>query len=310
MMRRSFQIAGIILSLIVFSSCTGRPSGEEPVARVNGKEIRLRDYMNLYETMKPRDIELVGNERLQMRNVILQTLIRRAVIIKAAEQLKIAVSEKELLSGIEKYKQGYPEQIFQETLFEGMVDESDWKEQVRQNLLIGKLFEASEAEIQSPSNEEKMQYYQDNPHQFKQSAQVRSQHIAVGDEDLALEIRKKLKSDPKQFSYLAREHSIGPEAQDDAIIEVEKGTMPSEIDDVLFTIPLKQISQVIKSPYGFHLFYVLSRRPSVNLDFKQVSKEIGEKLLEERKQRWIEKYEEDLIRSAEIEYNRELIKSL
>jgi hypothetical protein len=48
----------------------------------------------------------------------------------------------------------------------------------------------------------------------------------------------------------------------------------------------------------------------VNQDFKQVKEQILARLYEERRQGWLEKFEEGLIRSAEIEYNRELIGKL
>lgn len=305
-------LCAIGLGLLAFGvvSCTSSRSESDVIARVNGLEITVRDYMSLYESMKPRDVELQGVEKSQIKNIVIQALIRRAVIITNAQAKNIEVSEKELVEGIQAYKSGYSEQMFQESLLEGMVDETEWKEQVRQNLLIEKLFEVQDIEIKEPSIEEALAFFEKNPQLYEVPAEIVTQHIVVGDEELAKQIRKELRKNISKFKELARQHSIGPEAKDDAIIRVEKGSLEENIDRTISSIPIKRLSQVVKTDYGYHLFRVLERTEAVNLDFSQVKEDILEQLKKERRLKWIEKFEEELIRAAQIEYNRELIREL
>src|SRR5690606_32773108 len=148
----------IFIFLIIFAACTSVPTSDDPIARVNTEIITVRDYMNLYESIKPKDISLQGVERAKMRNLVIQTLVRRAVILSSAKEQKISVTDEELLEGIQKFKTGYPDQIFHEMLLEGMVDETEWREQVRQNLLIEKMFEATKPQIKAPSIEEALEF--------------------------------------------------------------------------------------------------------------------------------------------------------
>jgi len=299
-----------IFSAYLLSGCTSAPSEDDLIARVNGVPISVRDYMDLYDSLKPRDTELTAKERPQLRNLVLQTLVRREVILTTAKEKKISVSEEELNKGIEKYKSGYTPQLFNESLLEGMVDEKAWRERIRETLLMQKLFESAKPKIQEPSNEEALNYFQNHPQLFRKDAQATALHLVVAEEKTASELRRKILAGSIDFVAAARENSTGPEAQEDAKIQIEKGTMPEEIDRALFEGPLNTLSPIIKSPYGFHIFKVLSRTPAENQDFLNVKKQIVATLFEEKRAAWMEKFEEGLIRAAEIEYNRSLIERL
>ena len=299
-----------LLSVFFLAGCTSTPSEEDLIARVNGVPISVRDFMELYESLKPRDTELTAKERPQLRNLVLQTLVRREVILTTAKEQKISISEDELNRGIDKYKSGYTPQVFNESLLEGMVDEKVWRSRIRETLLMQKLFETAKPKIQDPTTEEALNYFQNHQQLFRRDAQAVALHIVVADEKVAAEIRRKISSGSVDFVAAARENSSGPEAQENAKIRIEKGTMPVEIDTALFEGPLNTLSPVIRSPYGFHIFKVLSRTPAENQDFLNVKKQIVATLLEDRRSAWMEKFEEGLIREAEIEYNRGLIEKL
>jgi parvulin-like peptidyl-prolyl isomerase len=301
----------VSLAFILFA-CSSPPSSEDPIARVNEMTISVRDYLNLYETLKPKDIHLSGLEKQRMRNLVLQTLVRRSVIVTNAQALGIKLTEKELVEAIDRIKSGYPDQIFQEMLLEGMIDENEWQEQVRQNLLMEKMFELRKPKLPAPSLEEALSHYEKNQHLFRIPEEVVALQIVTGDEGLAKEIRSEIlkQNTISNFRALAKKHSLGPEAQADASIRIQKDTMPEEIDKILFGLEIGKISSVVPSPYGYHIFRILSRQPPVNLDFKQVRQQIFERLYDERKRAWLDNFEEELIRSAEIHYNRSLIQKL
>jgi len=304
-----FSFPFLFIALLL-SACSSPPSERDPIAKVNGKNITVRNYLNLFENLKPKDVSLKGVERAKIKNLAIQTLVRRTVILTTAKAKHISVSDKELEEGVEKYKSGYSDQMFKETLLKGMVDEKEWKEQVKENLLMEKLVKESGPKIQAPTLEEALNYYEGNSHQFNRPAEVTALQIVVSDKKLAENIHHQLVDKKEPFLDLAKKYSIGPEATSDDSIDVQKEIMPESVDKVLFSIPIKKISPVVKSPYGYHIFKVISRKPSMNLDFRQVKQQIFAQLYENRRQKWIEEFEDSLIRSAKIEYNRELIKKL
>ena len=52
-----------------------------------------------------------------------------------------------------------------------------------------------------------------------------------------------------------------------------------EVFDVCFDLPVGQLSSVVPSPYGFHVFKVLERRPARRRPFDEVKGEIARALL-------------------------------
>jgi parvulin-like peptidyl-prolyl isomerase len=301
----------IICLFALFSlGCNPQPQSSDPIARVNGQDITVRDYLYVLETLKPKDLGLTPDEKTKMRNLVLKTLIRRQVILSEAEAKNIKLTEAELQSGLDRYKAGYTTMSFEQSLLEQMVDQASWEERVKQSLLIEKLFEESKPSIPSPTLEEALEYYQNNRSLFVRNASVKALHIVVSTEEIAQDLRRRILKRPADFVALAREYSTGPEAQKGAVIEVEKDMMPEEIDSVLFSVKEGTLSPVVTSPYGFHLFRVISRRQALNEDFSQVRSSIIQRLTQENRRDWLLRFEERLIRAAEIEYNRELIAKL
>lgn len=304
---KSLILAPLIMSIV---SCHSQISEEDVIAQVNDRPISVREYLHLFESMKPHDVELLGEERAKIKNLSLQTLVTKEVVLSAAEAQDIKVSQKELDDAVQKYKEGYEERLFRETLIEGMVEEDYWIEQVRHNLLIEKLFKLSKIQVTPPTPEEALQYYEENQNLYSRKAEVTAEQIVVNDEETAKKILEELKKNPGGFKDLAKEFSIGPEAQDNARISVEKDVMPENLDNYLFSAPLKQISPIIKTEYGYHIVRPLSRKEAVNLDFNQVKTSIYQELYSRKQEKALAEFEQGLIRRADIRYNRDLIAKL
>jgi parvulin-like peptidyl-prolyl isomerase len=299
----------LLLSFLVVG-CSLPPSKSTPIARVNGSEITLGDYQDLMESLRPKEGVDSSEKKAELRNLVIRTLVRREVVVTEAKKKGITLSNEEVQDGLKKIKDGYSETSFEQSLSDQMIDANIWHRNVEQSLLIEKLFDESAPKIPSPSNRELMEFFEKNRHLFQKKASVRAQHIVVAQQSLADDIHAKLKKRPQDFVSLAKEHSSGPEAQDGAVIQVDKDTLPEAIDLALFSLKIGQLSPVIQSPYGFHLFKVISRSPALNLDFQNVKDQIAARLTRQRRLEWIDRFEEKLIRMADIEYNRELIKKL
>ena len=306
---RHFKLNRLFL-IALLSGCSLPPSKEVPIAKVNGADISLGEYKDLLESLKPKEGIETNEKKAELRNLVIRTLVRRAVIATEAEKKGITVSEAELEEGLKKFKDGYSEASFEQQLSDQMIDVRVWKKNIEQSLLIEKLFDQSAPQIPAPSNQELMKYFEKNRHLFQKNASATALHIVVDQKSLADEILSKLKRRPGDFVALAKEHSTGPEAQERAQISAEKGALPEPLDRALFDTKIGGISPVIESPYGFHIFKVISRRPALNLDFQNVRSQISERLQRQRRLEWMDRFEEKLIRMSTIEYNRELIKTL
>ena len=83
---------------------------------------------------------------------------------------------------------------------------------------------------------------------------MRALHIFVKTEDEANEIKKLLNSG-RDFAELAKERSKGPNAEKGGNLGViHKGDLLPELDSAIRKLKLGEISGVIKSELGFHVF--------------------------------------------------------
>ncbi len=82
--------------------------------------------------------------------------------------------------------------------------------------------------------------------------------------------------------------------------------MPEAIDREVSTLPVGKLSEVVQSPYGFHIFKVLEREKSGGRKFSDVKERV---IAELRKQKESEAYKgwiDELKSKAAIRINRPL----
>ncbi len=101
---------------------------------------------------------------------------------------------------------------------------------------------------------------------------------------------------------LAKEHSIGPRAaQGGSLGSITRGEMPLEFDQVAFNLSVGSISEVVKTPFGFHIIKVTDHIPPTQMEFNEVSERSQQRLQAERQQEAIRAFLEDATTKATIE---------
>jgi peptidyl-prolyl cis-trans isomerase D len=144
-----------------------------------------------------------------------------------------------------------------------------------------------------PSPAEVEQHYQQNIEQFSTPEQVHAVHILLkteGKDEAA--VRKQAEDVLKQvkaggdFGELAKKYS-----EDDAskvkggdLNFFGKGQMVPEFDQVAFSLPVGQVSDLVKSQFGFHIIKVLEKKPATTQPLAAVQGQIAEQLKFERGQ--------------------------
>ena len=85
-------------------------------------------------------------------------------------------------------------------------------------------------------------------------------HILVETEELALELKQQI-ADGTAFADLAKEHSSCPSGQSGGSLgQFKQGDMVPEFDAVIFSdLPLGEVSEPVKTQFGYHLIEVQQR---------------------------------------------------
>lgn len=231
-------------------------ASEQPLAaRVNGQPILLANYEEetaRFETaMIGQGLDLEGEEgraRLaQMRRQVLDSMIERALIEQAAAREGVTVSEKELETMIqESIEEGGGQTSFEEWLQTSGLIYEDFREGLRFQLLAQALFEWITASV--PTTAE----------------QVHARHILVGTEEEARAVLTRLQAG-EDFANLASELSQDQNTKEGGgdLGFFPRGQLISpEVEAVAFALSPGQISEVVRSRFGYHIVQVLEKAPN------------------------------------------------
>lgn len=90
--------------------------------------------------------------------------------------------------------------------------------------------------------------------------EVRASHILVKTEIEAIELLTQLKNG-KDFAELARKHSLCPSGKNGGDLGFfTRGRMVKEFEDTAFNLEKGQISNPVKTKFGYHLIKVTDKK--------------------------------------------------
>ena len=136
-------------------------------------------------------------------------------------------------------------------------------------------------------------YYRDNEPQYTTAEQVRASHILLkteGKDEAAVKARaeallKQVKGGA-DFAALAKKESEDDQskAQGGDLDYFGRGRMVKEFEDVAFRLPVGQVSELVKSSFGFHIIKVTDKKPEAKRSLDEVRQQITDQLAFERAQ--------------------------
>jgi parvulin-like peptidyl-prolyl isomerase len=133
------------------------------------------------------------------------------------------------------------------------------------------------------SDAEVAQFYESHLGDFRRTEEIKLFQIMVTEREKLLKIRQELLNQPSRFEEVARRESMSPEAANGGAMGFfEKGMLPQEMESVVFSLKVDEISPIVESPYGFHLFKVTQKRKARMLLLAAVKDEIKNKMLSAR----------------------------
>jgi peptidyl-prolyl cis-trans isomerase C len=181
---------------------------------------------------------------------------------------------------------------------------------LRRRLVVQKVVR----EYQKPpeiTDEQAKAYYDENPTLYS-TTQIRASHILVKDEALAREVRDQVKSDPSKFADVAKEKSTdktsGQKGGDLGMFG--PGRMVPEFERVAFSLKPGEISEVVKTQYGYHVILVTDRKEGERRPFDQVKEQIKATLRNRTIQEQQEKRYNDLKQAANVKIDDAMLEKL
>lgn len=150
-------------------------------------------------------------------------------------------------------------------------------------------------------DEEIKEYYDLYKREFLRPERIKVSQILLETEDKAIEIYKWVKnSSEESFRKIAQAESIGLEAARGGEMGVFKmGQLPFEMEKVIFSLKEGEISPVVESAYGYHIFRVDKRYEPELISEEEASPSIQVKLLDQKIKQFISQHLEELKENLE-----------
>jgi len=151
------------------------------------------------------------------------------------------------------------------------------------------------------SDEQVRAYYDQNPILYS-TTQIHASHILVKDEATAKQILAELRDHPDKFADLAREKStdtISAKKGGD-LGTFGAGRMVPEFEKVAFALKPGEISDVVKTQYGYHIITVIDRKEGEPKPFDQVKEQIRATLRNRALQDQVQGHFEQLKKDADL----------
>jgi peptidyl-prolyl cis-trans isomerase C len=264
-------------------------AGPHPVAVVNGEAVTAEAL-----ALELRQIRAGGEGEPvtePLRKRVLDDLVDRALLLQQARARSIAVGQDQVERAFLRVRGEYPGTYFDDLLARERLSQAELKARLKEQLTVERLFhdEVFPRVVVAPAEVER--WYAEHPTETQEPDRVRVLQVVVSSRDEAVLLRDKLRRDPSRFAEVARASSIGPEGKNGGELGwIGRGTGFPEVFDVCFSLPLNSISDVVPSPYGFHVFRVVERKGASRRTLEQARGEIGERLLRERRARAQDEY--------------------
>jgi len=243
-----------------------------------------------------------------LRRRVLDELVDRTLLLQQARARSIVVGQDQVERAFLRIRSEYPGTHFDDLLAEERLSQTELKVRLKEQLTLERLFEDEVFPQVLVVDAEVERYYADHPAEFQEPERVHVLQIVVANRDEALQIREKLRRNPQTFGDVARKSSIAPEGKAGGDLGfIGRGAGFPEVFDVCFTLPLNAVSEVTPSPYGFHLFKVVEKRPAQRRTLDQARAEILEKLRREKRAHAQAEYVDALRKRAKIQIDEKAL---
>ncbi|MCL4516409.1 MAG: peptidylprolyl isomerase [Firmicutes bacterium] len=314
-MRKSMK--GVIIFIVVVFAATlvyfGAPAvGDRakagPVAVVNGKKIDRQEFLQAYQQAAAYQESAGGaiapSQLEAFQAHVLDQMVNGEIILQGARKLNVKVSNKEVDDKVaEIQKQFSSREEFNAALKQQKMSMGRLKQLVRDQLVVQKGLEKIQGSAKVTDADLRNAY-----------EEVRARHILIqvpqgadGDAKAkakAQEIMQQLLKGA-DFATLAKKYSEDPGSAKSGgdLNFFRRGQMVPEFEKVAFSLGVGEISQPVKTKYGYHIIKVEARKEAKGPDFEKVKKQLEAQLAEQKKQETLQKWFEAEKKNADIKVN-------
>ena len=183
-------------------------------------------------------------------------------------------------------------------------------EEAKKKVLIARLLKDEVEDRATVEDAEIKEYYNANPEKFTMPESLRASHILVKTEGEAKDILAEL-SRGQNFEELARARSIDPTAKIGGDIGYfTRYQLVPEFEEVCFDMKVGEISDVVKTKFGYHIIKLTERKESHVKELPEVHDAVEQALKRIKKQMLFNEFVSRLKEKSQITINKDLLETI
>lgn len=310
----------VILFLGWIPSSVGAGNGNpqtDPVALVNGSGISREEYereMNQVRNRMLRQGRQVSDSQLmEIKRVVLDNIIGRELLYQESRKQGVLVKTSDTEARWLSMKDSYPSEVeFKNALTEMNLSEESLRTQLERSIALQQFIDGKIGLSITVVEKETKEFYNKNPAYFKKPETVHARHILIkvqpdGDASQKAAARKKIEtiqrrlSAGEDFSTLARTFSEGPTGVKGGDLGFfGRGQMVKSFEDAAFALNPGEVSDLVRSSFGYHLINVIDKKPESIYPYDDVKESIYQNLRRQRVDKEVKHYVEKLKSRADV----------
>ena len=275
------------------------------LARVNGEPVERWEFDNAVKRLEARaGGSIPADRRDEILRGILDQLVAYHLLAQEARARKFAAADQDVDARVAEIRKNFPDEAaFSQAMAAQGLTVDHLRAQTRNNLEVQKVIDAEVSAKVSVQDADVSTFYQQNLERFKQGESVHASHILIGVPQGATPeqksaAKKKAEAALKQvrggadFGAVARAQSQDPgSAQNGGDLGFfPKGQMTPAFEEAAFKLKTGAVSNIVETPFGFHIIKSLGRRPARTAPLDEVSGQIKDFLTQGQREQKLEQF--------------------
>ncbi|UCE80208.1 MAG: peptidylprolyl isomerase [Nitrospiraceae bacterium] len=199
------------------------------------------------------------------------------------------------------------ELLYQEAIKKGLEKDAEYQkrlEEFKKLTLISALFEQEVLEKSTVSDQEIRDFFESHQAEFSAPHEIKASHILVKTEEEAKQVLQRLK-EGERFSEVAKAVSIDTASavKGGDLGYFSRGQMVPEFEDAAFHLNTGEVSDPVKTPFGYHIIKVLDVKTGPAVEFEKVKDMIVQKITSDKQKTVFDTYIEDIKKKYKVTIN-------
>jgi len=284
-----------LVAVLAVAACGGEGSSsadvpEGAIAVVGDKTVTKEEFDQVIEQQKKtveaqkQDFPEVGTPEYEaLKANVVKGLIAQREWELEGESMGIKVTDQEIETQLNQKKEQFgltDEQKYQAELAKAGITDAQVRDQVRVEILTNKIYEAVIKKV-TVTDADVQAYYDQNAAKYQQPASREVRHILVKTEAQAQKLHDQIQSGA-DFAKLAKKYTQDEASKaDGGKFTALEGRTVGPFDDFIFSAKTGELSDPIKTEFGWHIIEVLSAiKPPTTTPLDQAKGSIETTLLQ------------------------------